>query len=115
MTFDGATKDPMQQAMRDALIGFMATLSQAQAEANKEAQRVGIADPESQEGKKLSGAQAELDRGSDCGSHCLDWRGERCLRCGQTARTVTCNGLPDSEISWRGGCLRWGLVLTATG
>jgi hypothetical protein len=23
-TFDGATKDPMQQAVRDALIGFMA-------------------------------------------------------------------------------------------
>lgn len=43
MTFDGATKDPMQQAVRDALIGFMAALSQAQAEANKEAQKAGIA------------------------------------------------------------------------
>ncbi|MVT66874.1 recombinase family protein [Bradyrhizobium pachyrhizi] len=43
MTFDGATKDPMQQAVRDALIGFMAALSQAQAEANKEAQTAGIA------------------------------------------------------------------------
>ena len=43
MTFDGATKDPMTQAVRDALIGFMAALSQAQAEANKEAQRAGIA------------------------------------------------------------------------
>lgn len=43
MTFDGATKDPMQQAVRDALIGFMAALSQAQAEASKEAQRAGIA------------------------------------------------------------------------
>jgi DNA invertase Pin-like site-specific DNA recombinase len=43
MTFDGATKDPMQQAVRDALIGFMAALSQAQAEANKEAQRAGVA------------------------------------------------------------------------
>ena len=43
MTFDGATKDPMAQAVRDALIGFMAALSQAQAEANKEAQRAGIA------------------------------------------------------------------------
>lgn len=42
LTFDGATKDPMQQAVRDALIGFMAALSQAQAEANKEAQRAGI-------------------------------------------------------------------------
>ena len=43
MKFDGATKDPMQQAVRDVLIGFMAALSQAQAEANKEAQRAGIA------------------------------------------------------------------------
>jgi DNA invertase Pin-like site-specific DNA recombinase len=43
MTFDGATTDPMQQAVRDALIGFMAALSQAQAEANKEAQLAGIA------------------------------------------------------------------------
>jgi len=42
LTFDGATKDPMQQAVRDALIGFMAALSQAQAEANKEAQKAGI-------------------------------------------------------------------------
>lgn len=43
MSFDGTTKDPMAQAVRDALIGFMAALSQAQAEANKEAQRAGIA------------------------------------------------------------------------
>ena len=28
-TFDGATKDAMQQAVRDALIGFMAAMSQA--------------------------------------------------------------------------------------
>lgn len=42
LTFDGATKDPMQQAVRDALIGFMAATAQAQAEATKEAQRAGI-------------------------------------------------------------------------
>ena len=42
MTFDGATKDPMQQAVRDALIAFMAATAQAQAEATKEAQRAGI-------------------------------------------------------------------------
>jgi putative DNA-invertase from lambdoid prophage Rac len=41
-TFDGATKDPMQKAVRDALIGFMAALGQAQAEATKLAQRAGI-------------------------------------------------------------------------
>ncbi|MEH3146259.1 MAG: recombinase family protein [Methylobacterium frigidaeris] len=43
LTFDGATTDPMQQAVRDALIGFMAATAQAQAEATKEAQRAGIA------------------------------------------------------------------------
>ncbi|MFL9824701.1 recombinase family protein [Rhodoplanes sp. SY1] len=42
LTFDGATKDPMQQAVRDALIGFMAATAQANAEAVKEAQRAGI-------------------------------------------------------------------------
>jgi len=41
-TFDGATKDPMQQAVRDALIGFMAATAQAQAEATKAAQRAEI-------------------------------------------------------------------------
>lgn len=43
MTFDGATTDPIQQAVRDALIAFMAATSQAQAEATKEAQLAGIA------------------------------------------------------------------------
>jgi putative DNA-invertase from lambdoid prophage Rac len=43
MVFDGSTKDPMLQAVRDALIAFMAALSQAQAEAMKEARRAGIA------------------------------------------------------------------------
>lgn len=42
MTFDGATSDPMQQAVRDALIAFMAATAQAQAEATKEAQLAGI-------------------------------------------------------------------------
>src|SRR5215470_6445239 len=41
-TFDGATRDPMQRAVRDALIAFMAATSQAQAEATKAAQRAGI-------------------------------------------------------------------------
>jgi putative DNA-invertase from lambdoid prophage Rac len=43
LTFDGATKDPAQQAVRDALIAFMAPLSQTPAEATKEAQKAGIA------------------------------------------------------------------------
>ena len=42
MTFDGSTTDPMQKAVRDALIGFMAAMAEAQAEATKIAQRAGI-------------------------------------------------------------------------
>src|SRR6266853_1214204 len=55
-TFDGATRDPMQQAVRDALIAFMAATSQAQAEATKAAQRAGI------EHAKQSGDRAYLGR-----------------------------------------------------
>lgn len=43
LTFDGATTDAMQAAVRDALIAFMAATAQAQAEATKEAQKAGIA------------------------------------------------------------------------
>ena len=42
LTCDGATKDPMQKAVRDALIAFMAATAEAQAEATREAQRAGI-------------------------------------------------------------------------
>jgi putative DNA-invertase from lambdoid prophage Rac len=43
LVFDGATKDPMRQAVRDSLIAFMAAMAQSQAEATKEAQKAGIA------------------------------------------------------------------------
>lgn len=56
MTFDGATTDPMQMAVRDALIAFMAASAQAQAEATKEAQTAGIeaakATPQKYRGRK---------------------------------------------------------------
>lgn len=42
MTFDGSASDPMQKAVRDAMIAFMAASAQAQAEATKAAQRAGI-------------------------------------------------------------------------
>ena len=67
MTFDGAVRDPMQRAVRDALIGFMAALGEAQAEATKEAQRAGIAHAkahkvEAYRGRKPSYTRAQLDR-----------------------------------------------------
>jgi putative DNA-invertase from lambdoid prophage Rac len=43
LKFDGSTDEPMQQAIRDALIAFMAAMAEAQAEATKEAQKAGIA------------------------------------------------------------------------
>ena len=65
MTFDGATSDPIQQAVRDALIGFMAATAQAQAEATKVAQRAGIdaakGDPVAYRGRKPSFDREALD------------------------------------------------------
>lgn len=43
MTFDGTTRDPIQRAVRDALISFMAATAEATAEVQREAQRAGIA------------------------------------------------------------------------
>jgi Resolvase, N terminal domain len=67
MTFDGSTTDPMQQAVRDALIAFMAATAQAQAEATKSAQRAGIdhkrrVQPNAYLGRKPSYDRATFDR-----------------------------------------------------
>lgn len=69
MVFDGATKDPMQQAVRDALIGFMAAMAQAQAGAMKEARIAGIAHAKATadagrkyRGRKPSYSRAQFDR-----------------------------------------------------
>lgn len=67
LTFDGATKDPMQMAGRDAMIGFMAAQAEAQAQATKEAQRAGIAyhkakDPEKFKGRKPSFSREEFEQ-----------------------------------------------------
>jgi DNA invertase Pin-like site-specific DNA recombinase len=51
IVFDGATTDPMQQAVRDALIAFMAATAQAQAEATREAQGAGIEHAKALEGR----------------------------------------------------------------
>lgn len=66
LTFDGATTDPMQEAVRDALIGFMAATAQAQAEATKEAQKAGIeaarAKITAYRGRKPSYGRGDVDR-----------------------------------------------------
>ena len=40
MVFDGATTDPIQQAVRDALIAFMAATAEAQAIGGEEPRRL---------------------------------------------------------------------------
>lgn len=62
-TFDGATKDPMQQAIRDALIGFMAASAEAQAEATAEARDAGIAHAKATKGDQAyRGRKPSYDR-----------------------------------------------------
>lgn len=62
MTFDGSTQDPIQQAVRDALIAFMAATAQAQAEATKEAQKAGIAAAKAGADKVYLGRKPSYDR-----------------------------------------------------
>lgn len=62
LTFDGATKDPMQKAVRDALIAFMSATAQAQAEATKEAQRAGIAHAKAHEPQSFKGRKPSFSR-----------------------------------------------------
>jgi putative DNA-invertase from lambdoid prophage Rac len=66
MVFDGSTKDPIQKAVRDAMIAFMAATAQAQAEATKAAQKAGIAYAKQQpevkyRGRKPSYTRAQFD------------------------------------------------------
>ncbi len=62
LTFDGATTDPMQAAVRDALISFMAATAQAQGEATKEAQKAGIAHAREMEPASYRGRKPEFTR-----------------------------------------------------
>lgn len=66
LVFDGATKNPMEMAVRDALVAFMAAMAQAQTEANKLAQKAGIAhvraaEPRAYLGRKPDFTGAQLD------------------------------------------------------
>lgn len=65
MVFDGSVKDPMAQAVRDALIAFMSATAQAQAEATREAQRAGIeyakAHGDRYKGRKPSYSRAQYE------------------------------------------------------
>jgi putative DNA-invertase from lambdoid prophage Rac len=62
MVFDGSTTDPIQKAVRDALIGFMAATAQAQAEATKAAQKAGIAHAKQQPEARYRGRKPSYSR-----------------------------------------------------
>jgi DNA invertase Pin-like site-specific DNA recombinase len=65
LTFDGTATDPMQMAVRDAMLGFMAAMAQAQGEVTREAQRAGIAharaDQAKYRGRKPAYSREQLD------------------------------------------------------
>lgn len=61
MTFDGATDDPVQQAVRDTMIAFLAATAQAQAEATRSAQQAGI-ELAKDKGDRFRGRKPSFDR-----------------------------------------------------
>jgi hypothetical protein len=95
VTFDGSTKDAVQCDVRDALVVLKAATAQAQAEATKEAQRVGIAHAKANGGRKgLQRSEAELqpqavrERAGDTGQIRKRWRSR------EKYRAYAPNGLP---------------------
>ncbi|MEQ1956414.1 recombinase family protein [Mesorhizobium sp. CN2-181] len=62
MVFDGATRDPIQQAVRDALIAFMAATAEVQAIATKEVQKAGIAATRASSSTAYRGRKPSYDR-----------------------------------------------------
>jgi putative DNA-invertase from lambdoid prophage Rac len=66
LKFDGATQDPMEKAARDAMIGFMAGMAEAQEEVKKEAMRAGIEHAKQNElnylGRQPSFTREQIDK-----------------------------------------------------
>jgi DNA invertase Pin-like site-specific DNA recombinase len=109
-TFDGATKDPMQQAVRDALIAFMAATAQAQAEATKAAQRAGIEHAKANDeraylGRKPSFSRWQLDKVRDMlGRHSI---AQIAKEAGLSRQTVY--RIKDHPASAEAALAAWGL------
>lgn len=62
MDFDAHPKSPMDESIRDALIGFMAAQAEAQAQATKEAQAAGIAHHKAITPEKFKGRKPAFSR-----------------------------------------------------
>jgi putative DNA-invertase from lambdoid prophage Rac len=64
--FYGATHDPMEKAVRNAMIGFMAGMTEAQEEVKKEAMRAGIEHAKQNElnylGRQPSFTREQIDK-----------------------------------------------------
>lgn len=110
LTFDGATQDPMQEAVRDALIAFMAATAQAQAEATKEAQKAGI-EAAKQDGTKYRGKKPSYDRATFDAVKSLLIQGmgisEVSRATGLTRQTIL--RIRDSPIKANAALKKWGL------
>jgi len=112
MTFDGATKDPMQQAVRDALIAFMAATAQAQAEATKAAQRAGIKHAKQGEARAYLGRKPSFTR--DQFKTVRDMLGQQAVGIAQLAKTTglsrqTVYRIKDDPASAEAALSAWGL------
>jgi putative DNA-invertase from lambdoid prophage Rac len=111
-TFDGATKDPMQRAVRDALIGFMAASAQAQAEATKAAQRAGIAHAKASDGRAYLGRKPSYTRAQfDAVRSML---GSQAVGIAQIAKDTgltrqTVYRIQDDPVGAEGALAAWGL------
>jgi DNA invertase Pin-like site-specific DNA recombinase len=62
MKFDGSTQNTTEKAVRDALIGFLAAMAQAQVEANREAQLAGIENAKTEKPNAYRGRKPSYTR-----------------------------------------------------
>lgn len=110
MTFDGATTDPMQQAVRDALIGFMAATAQAQAEVTKIAQRAGI-DHAKEQGGAYLGRRPGYDR--DTFNRVVDMLGQgqpiAAIAVAAGVKRQTVYRIRDNRAEAEAALARWGV------
>jgi DNA invertase Pin-like site-specific DNA recombinase len=112
ITFDGATKEPMQCAVRDALIAFMAATAQAQAEATKEAQRAGIAhakangEERAYRGRKPSYSRKQFESAQAMLGKCASV-GEVAKTIGLTRQTIY--RIKDDPAAAEAALAKWGM------
>lgn len=93
-TFDGSTNDPMQKAVRDALIGFMAAM--AQAEGTKDALRAGIAHAKANDSTAYRGRKPTFNR--EQLNTVLALAGQGAMNTSQIAKAVSLQRMAEARI-----------------